>query len=163
MSQANKPRGSWVILVSIVLAYLLTLTPMPDWAGLWRPDWVGMVLIYWCMALPHRVSVGAAWSTGLLLDVLTASLLGQHALGYTLMIAVVDALHQRLRLFPRWQQAVGVFVLIATSQLPMLWARGILGQAPEDLSFLYSALTSMLLWQWLFVVLRDARRTFHVT
>ncbi len=159
----QKAHGSWVILISVGIAYLLSLSPMPEWAAPWRPDWVGMVLIYWCMALPNRISVGAAWSIGLLDDVLTASLLGQHALGYTLVAAITVALHQRLRIFPRWQQSVVVFGLITLSVLPAQWAKGMMGRGPEDLSFLYPAITSMLLWHWLFIVLRDARRTFHVT
>ena len=72
--------GGWIIVTSFLAALALTVLPLPDWVALIRPEWVALVLIYWCMALPGRVGVGFAWITGLLLDVLRAGLLGQHAL-----------------------------------------------------------------------------------
>ena len=66
--------------MSFVVSLMLTALPMPEWASLWRPAWVALVLIYWCMALPARSGVLVGWSVGLLLDVMTGTLLGQHAL-----------------------------------------------------------------------------------
>ena len=51
----------------------------------WRPAWVALVLVYWCMAAPDQVGVVAGWTTGLLLDVMTGTLLGQHALGLSVV------------------------------------------------------------------------------
>src|SRR5690606_27167374 len=84
---AMKPEhnAGWAIILSFAVAFMLTAVPLPEWAASWRPAWVAMVLIYWCMALPERVGIGAAWCLGLLLDVQQGTLLGQHALGLALI------------------------------------------------------------------------------
>ena len=43
--------------------------PLPGWLDPFRPEWVALVLIYWCMAVPNRVGVGVAWIVGLLQEV----------------------------------------------------------------------------------------------
>jgi rod shape-determining protein MreD len=53
----------WIIALSLVIALMLTALPLPEWAVNWRPAWVAMVLIYWCMALPERVGIGVRWGS----------------------------------------------------------------------------------------------------
>ena len=67
----TRHHGGGVILVTFIAALLLTIIPLPDWARYLRPDWVGLVLIYWCLALPERVGVSTGWFMGLLVDLLT--------------------------------------------------------------------------------------------
>src|SRR3569623_1665920 len=73
--------GGGIIVTSFVIAFMLTIVPLPSWLSPLRPEWVAMVLIYWCIALPQRVSVGYGWLDGLFVDVLRGALLCQHALG----------------------------------------------------------------------------------
>ena len=58
-------QGSWIIFFSFIVAFMLTAMPLPEWASNWRPMWVTMVLVYWCMALPTKVGIGIAWTAGL--------------------------------------------------------------------------------------------------
>ena len=154
--------GGGAIILSFVVAFMLTAMPVPEWAANWRPDWVAMVLIYWCMALPDRVGIGIAWVLGLLLDVQQGTILGQHALGLSLIAYLTLISHQRLRVFPLMQQAMIVCVYLLLFQLLILWIRGLIGVPPEHWTFWMPAFTSMLLWPWLFIVLRDIRRKYHV-
>ena len=155
--------GNWVIVLSLLLALVLTLLPLPSWAAPYRPDWVALVLIYWCLALPERVSVGIGWSMGLLLDGLSGTLLGQHALGLTVMMYLTAKLHQRIRLFPIWQQSLTVMLLLAMNQMLVLWVSGILGRPPHSWLYWAPSLSGLLLWPWLCGLLRDLRRRFRVT
>ncbi len=155
--------GSWVIVLSLLIALVLTLLPLPYWAAPYRPDWVALVLIYWCLALPERVNVGIGWGMGLLLDGLSGTLLGQHALGLTVVTYLTANLHLRIRLFPIWQQALTVMVLLTADQILVLWVNGILGRPPHSWLYWAPSLTGMLLWPWLFASLRDLRRRFKVT
>lgn len=155
--------GSWMILLSFIAAFILSIIPLPTWAVEWRPDWVAMVLIYWCIAVPQRVSVATGWVAGLVEDVLSNVLLGQHALSLCIIAYFSVQMHRQVRVFPIWQQAFFVALLIISSRFPELWIRGILGKNTLGWSFAFPALTSMLLWPWLFILLRDIRRHYHVS
>jgi len=158
----EKPQKGWVIAATFVVALILAATPMPEWARYWRPEWVALALIYWCMALPQRVGVGIGWLLGLLEDVIKGALLGQHAIGMAIIAFIVVRTHQRIRVFPFVQQAIIVFFLISLSRLLVLWVKGVIGQAPGSFSYLLPALTSMLLWPWVYIILRDIRRRYKV-
>ena len=159
----EKPKGRIVIIASYILAFMLTAMPLPDWALAWRPCWVAMVLIYWCMALPNRVSTGTAWLLGLLIDVLQGTLLGMNALGFALIAYFVQTSYQRLRVYPLTQQSLVIGFFLAMYLLISLWIRGVSDDPKVTWDYWMPLVTSMLLWPWLFIVLRDMRRKFHVT
>ncbi len=154
--------GGWVIVGTFILALMLTMLPLPEWAELFRPEWVAMVLIYWCMALPERIGVGIGWTLGLLLDVVKGTLLGQNALALALVAYLTLRLHQRVRVFPLWQQALFVLILVALDQMLVLWVKGVIGQPPGSWLYWLPSFTSTLLWPWVFLILRDLRRQFQV-
>ncbi len=158
-----KHHGSGIIVLSFLAAFMLTAMPLPDWAQAWRPVWPGMVLVYWCMALPHRIGIGVAWSVGLLLDVQQGTLLGQNALGFSLIAFMTLVLHQRLRVCSLAKQAVVVASMLLIFLLISLWIRSMAGYPPQQWSYWMPTVTSMLLWPWLFIVLRDIRRKYKVT
>lgn len=155
--------GSWVIFSSFFIALILTLVPLPVWAQAFRPEWVTLVLIYWCMALPSRINISWAWVAGLLLDVTLGNLLGMHALSLTVVAFLTIKLYQRIRVYPLGQQAFAILILVAMSQLLNLWVRGIIGTPPNSWTYWLPSVTSALLWPWLFIIMRGARRHFRVS
>ncbi len=155
--------GGWLILLTFVVAMILTIAPLPELLRHFRPEWSALVFIYWCMALPHRIGIGIGWMIGLLLDVLTGTLLGQHALGMTVIAFITINLHQRLRLFPLWQQAIFVWMVLNLYQLLLLWFYGITGQASRGPGFWISPIVGMILWPGVFLILRSLRRRFKVS
>lgn len=159
---ARNHHGGWVIFASFVIALMLVALPLPGWAEHLRPQWVVLVMIYWCMALPHRFGIGFSWLAGLFVDVLTGALLGQHALAYAVVAYVVIKLYQRVRVFPLWQQALLVFVLVLLSQLLTLWIKGAIGKVPDSWTYWLPSITSTLIWPWAFLLMRDIRRRFRV-
>jgi rod shape-determining protein MreD len=165
MMDAGRPplRGGVVIVASFAVALVLAAMPVPDWAVGYWPDWASLVLIYWCLATPHRVSVGRGWLLGLTVDIMQGSLLGQNALAKTVVAFLAASLHLRVRMFPMWQQSITVLVLIAINQGINLWIKGMVGG--YDLTWIQwmPAVTSALIWPWLFVILRDLRRYARVT
>ena len=155
-------QGGWVIFLSFIAALMLTLVPLPDWAAYLRPEWVTIVLIYWCMALPERVGVGIGWLAGLFLDVVHGAVLGQYAMALALIAYFTLNLHQRLRVYPMGQQALVVLLLVLLQQLLVIWIKGFIGESVDSLRYWLPSLTTMLLWPWLFVILRDLRRQYGV-
>ena len=158
----GKRHGGSVILLTFVIALFLTVIPLPEWARYVRPDWAGLVLIYWCMALPERVGVATGWFTGLLIDLLTGSLLGQHALALTVVAYLTLRFHQRLRLFPVLQQSLTVLVLLILHQLLALWVSRIIGRPGAPWFFWMPSVLGMLIWPLVFSMLRGMRRGFRV-
>ncbi|MBX9604587.1 MAG: rod shape-determining protein MreD [Gammaproteobacteria bacterium] len=158
----DKPHRIWVIALSFLVAFMLTAMPLPDFALPWRPAWIAMALVYWCMALPERVGVLTGWVIGLILDVMHGSILGQHALGLAFVAYVVLQYHQRLRVFPLVQQALIIGSIAFVYLFAMLWIYRLLGSVDYGFSYLFGALTTGLLWPWVYIVLRDVRRRARV-
>ena len=151
-----------IIWVSIFVSMVLVTIPMPQQfpieLGFLRPDWVLMFLIYWIIALPHRVGVLTAWSSGILVDVLSGCFIGQHALAYAIVSYAASNLYQRLRMFSVWQQAIVVLSFLVTDQLIEFGVESILGFSEWKWWYLSPALSGAFLWPWVFLVLRVVRR-----
>lgn len=155
-------KGTSVIILSFIASMMLIIFPMPTWAQSFRPEWTAMILIYWCNAIPHRVSIGTAWTVGLFSDALTGTLLGQHALGYSILAYLCILLHERIRIYPLWQQALTVLMLLTLNQLIHLWITGIIGNPPRTWLYWVESVMGMLLWPWLFIFMRNVKRKFQI-
>ena len=154
--------GGIIILLTFAMAMLLTIVPLPDALRILRPDWVALTLIFWCLVLPYRVSVGSGFIAGVLLDVLTGTLLGQHALALSLVAYICVRLHQRIRAYPVWQQALTVLVLLVLHQMLTLWVDSTIGRPARPLSYWLPSLVGMLLWPFAFRFLSALRLNFSV-
>jgi rod shape-determining protein MreD len=150
--------NSLPVLVSFLVALMLTSLSLPESVNIFRPEWLVLVLIYWCMAIPERVGIFTGWLLGLTLDVMHGSLLGQNAMALSIIAYLVSILHLRVRMFPLWQQSFMVFMLVLVHLALNAWVRGITGQFTITWAYWMPALTSALIWPFLFVVLRDLRR-----
>ena len=162
---ADKPiqHGNGIIITSFIIAIMLTALPLPEWAINWRPAWVPIVLIYWCMAVPDRIGISVAFVLGLLLDVMHSNVLGQNALGLVLIAYISLKSYQRMRVFPLAQQAVLVCFYLLLYEVMMFLITSYTGSQTGDWTYWMPAVTSMLIWPWLFIILRDIRRKFHIS
>lgn len=158
----SRHQGGHVILLSLLTSLLLDITPLPDNLQAFRPNWPALFLLYWCLALPQRIGVASAWFIGLLQDVLTGTLLGQHALTLSILAYITLRFHQRMRPFPPWQQALIVALLLLLIQLITLWINGIIGRSINSWSYWLPSLVGTLLWPLIFHSLRKIRRWFNV-
>jgi len=147
-----------VIYLSLLVALVLMIMPLPDWAQIYRPNWMALVMIYWSMALPKRVGLWFAFLCGIILDTSLGTLLGQHTLALVLIIAINTNFYQRIRVLALAQQAIYVFVLLLLNQVVVAWVEGFLGRSTPLLAFFGAPFIGMLIWPWVFVVLRDIRR-----
>ncbi len=156
-------RSPWIFIgLTFFIALVLSIMPLPIWLNAFRPDWLALVLIYWTMALPHRVNIGVAWFMGFVLDILLGSVMGVHAFAMALVIFVSASNFQKLRNFSIWQQSAIIFVFLVLYHFVIFWANRFLIQVDFSVSYLYPALTSCLFWLWLFPVLRGYRRRLRI-
>jgi rod shape-determining protein MreD len=107
------PVSNTFILGSMLAAIFLNGLPWEGIGLMLRPDFVALVLLYWCMHKPWRVGIGLSWVVGIFADVADASLFGQHALSYTLLAFGGVVLHRRLQMFDLRQQTIQVFWIFA--------------------------------------------------
>ncbi|MGI9320151.1 MAG: rod shape-determining protein MreD, partial [Thiogranum sp.] len=75
---------------------------------------------------------------------------------------LTQRLHLRIRLFPLLQQAFTVMVLLILHQLLALWISRIIGRPGVPWYFWTPSLLGMLLWPFIYVLLRNMRYRFHV-
>lgn len=161
--RASFGKRVFIIGLTVCIAMMLTILPLPNWSIWLRPEWLLLVVVYWCLAIPERMSVGIAWALGLLLDVLEGTLLGQHALALAVVAYFIVKFHPRIRLFPIWQKTVIVFVLSVVYLGLLYWIQGMMGVLPNTWEYWLPAITTALLWPWVFIILRDLRRKFNVS
>lgn len=147
-----------VIYLSLLVALVLMILPLPDWAQIYRPNWMALVMIYWSMALPKHVGLWFAFFSGIILDTSLGTLLGQHTLALVLIITINLNFYQRIRVLALAQQAIYVFVLLLINQVVVAWVEGFLGRSTPLLAFFGAPFIGMLIWPWVFVILRDIRR-----
>jgi len=151
-----------VLMASFGIALGLDLMPLPHWLAYWRPDWLALVLIYWGMALPDRVGLGTAWLLGLLLDVLTGTILGAHALALVLIAYVVQRFYLQLRAFPVWQQSFFLLFLLALYQLPLIWLLA-LGAQHQPILAWQTIISGSLMWPLIFASLRGMQGRYDLS
>ncbi|HEX6928418.1 MAG TPA: rod shape-determining protein MreD [Gammaproteobacteria bacterium] len=160
---SNGAQGRWIIILSLFIGLSLALWPLPDMLRPFWPAWPALILVYWCLALPHRVNVGTFWVIGILLDVLKGALLGEHALALAVLAFATTRWHLQVRVFPVSQQILVVALLLAIYEFLLFWIRGI---AAVGQPFFYSiapVLSGALVWPWMYFLLRGLRRRHLVS
>lgn len=158
----TRHHGGIFIVLSFAAAMLLTIVPLPDGLRPLRPDWVTLTLIFWCLVLPYRISVGSGFVAGLLLDTLNGTLLGEHALSLSLIAYLCVRLHQRIRVYPMWQQVLMVMVFLTLHQLLTLWIDSVIGRPMPSPGYWLPPLVGGLLWPVIYQLLTSLRINFSI-
>ncbi len=138
------PVKPWFIALTLGAALFLNLVPYGQLPGV--PDWVALVLAFWCVREPLRVGMGTAFVLGLVLDVAYASAMGQHALAYVLLAFTAASLSRRVLWFPLMQQALHILPLLLATQAVMVGARLLGGADFPGWSYFLGSLSATLLW-----------------
>jgi len=146
------------MVLTLVLALLFNLLPWRDVTGV--PDLVAVVLAFWCIHQPRRIGIGIAWTLGLLLDAGNGALLGQHALGYSVLAFLAFSVHRRILWFPPWQQALHMLMMLLSAQFLMLLVRLAAGAGFPGWTYFAGSLISAALWPAIsFVLLLPQRQS----
>ncbi len=145
---------------SLIGALLLNMVQnMGLWGrAAWTPDVMVVVLVFWTVHQPLRVSIGAAFLFGLLMDVHQGGLLGQHALAYTVLSFLAITIHRRLLWFTVPSQAAQVFPLFLVAHAIELILRMLGGGSFPGLGILVAPFAEAALWPIASIILLVPQR-----
>ena len=102
--------------------------------------------MFWSIYQPRKVGIGIAFLMGLVMDVHSASLLGENALAYTLLSYFAITIHRRVLWFRPSVQALHVLPLLVVMQVvQMLIQLAVTGNLPGWLYFAQS-IVATLVW-----------------
>ena len=147
----NNPFNIGRYIFSIVIAMCFNVAAWPQPMALFNPDWILLVLIYWTLATPERAGIFSGWAIGLLTDVLTGRMLGQHALTYSLVVYMCLKLHKRLRQYPLLQQG------LLSSQLIIFWIENTQNTTHFQAHFWLPIITGTFCWPLVYSFVRRIR------
>jgi rod shape-determining protein MreD len=153
----SAPARRLPVIISILIALMLTIAPLPDWMATFRPDWLALTLIYWAMWLPRSWSVGSAWLVGLVLDVSQGTLLGQNALALCFVVFVTVRVHLLMRVFPMSQLTATVFSLLALYQFILFWINGVAGIPVPAITYWAPVISGAVFWPVVTILFNGAR------
>jgi rod shape-determining protein MreD len=153
-----RPAKPWFIALTLSIAFAANVVPFAGVALMLRPDFVALVLLYWCIQEPRYVGVGTAWVVGLLMDVGDATVFGQHALAYAVLAYGAEYFRRRVLRFPLWQQAVQVAALLVICALLVLLVRFVGGAPLPTWTYVAPPLVGALLWPLVSVLLQTPQR-----
>jgi rod shape-determining protein MreD len=155
MTSSHESRS--LIFLTIIVAGLLSLLPLPAVLLPFKPYWVAMVVIYWSLETHDIIGLGLAFLIGLILDIFSGSLMGLHALSLVVMVFLVQRFRSRLRFFPPWQQALSVLGLLVNDRIILIWITVLLGEPLPTWKYWLPPLVGMAVWPWLFLLLDRIR------
>ncbi|SRR5690554_873800 len=141
------------MVVSLFLALLLSVAPIPDFLQVARPLWLALVLVYWVFESSPNFKITLAWVMGLAQDVLYGTLFGVHALFLIFVVFATLRFSQRLKMFPLWQQVIFLMVVFSLGQTFVFWINQFAGTDALVTSYIFPALISSLFWPWLYMIM----------
>jgi rod shape-determining protein MreD len=149
------PANPLFIWGSLLFAYVLNMLQNVGFLGraAWTPDLLALALVFWAVHQPQRVGIGAAFVFGLLMDVYQGSVLGQHALAYSVLSFFATTIHRRLLWFNLPTQALHVLPLLAIAHAVELAVRMLVGGVFPGFLMLLAPVCESLLWPVVSVLL----------
>ncbi len=154
MIRRDTPGLRWV---SIGLAFLFMLIPLPEqWAAA-RPFLLAQVLVFWVLEAPEKMGLGRVFVIGLALDLAGFVLLGEHALRLLVIAGIVHQMRSQFRFYPVWQQSL-VLLAVFYLDLFLYWClHRLQGEIPSTSGLWFSPLLAFLIWPWLYMWLDNLR------
>jgi len=120
-----------VVLLTL-LALAATVVPLPELIEPFRPNFVALTVLWFCLLSPRLLGLSYAWITGLALDGFAGVLLGQHALTLTVIAYVACKLRLQIRAFPPLQQSAVILALLWLNEFLLFWIDGVAGHEITD-------------------------------
>ncbi len=139
----------WRISLTLTMALLLTIIPLPTVLMGLRPAWVLIVIIYLEYYLSNSFSVPLVFFMGLALDILLSSIIGEHIFALTLVTWIASNKWKRFYFFSMSQQLALLAFLVLSYQLILLLVDAFAGFSVSLMNCVASTISTVLIWPWI--------------
>lgn len=146
------------ILLFFIAALVMELAPWPTGFQAFKPSWLILVLTYWALAIPNKVSIGMAFLLGVIWDLVLGSTLGVHALVLSVAFYFIAKNYLVLRNLSLWFQSLLVIIFVFAIRLAIFFVELFLHSAVFNWQEIFGAIASGILWPWVFLLMRKMRR-----
>ena len=150
------PANPLFVAATLVAALLIEMLPVGRHPG--SPDLMALVLVFWIVHQPQRVGVGLGFLFGLITDVHSGAVLGQHALAYSLLGYFAITIHRRLLWFGIVEQTLQVFPVFLAAHAVALVVRLLAGDMFPGWWLLLAPVLEALLWPLVTLLLLAPQR-----
>ena len=147
-----------MLLCVFIVAMVLEIIPWPAGFQAFKPSWLVLVLTYWVLAIPNKISIGTAFAVGVMWDLILGSTLGVHALVLSIYAYLLAINYLILRNLSLWMQSLLVMLFVFAIRLTVFLIELLLHSATFNWQEIFGALISGILWPWVFLLLRKIRR-----
>lgn len=154
MIRRDSPALRWL---SIALAFFIMIIPMAEWLAALRPFVLALVMMFWILETPRKMGLGRVFLIGLLLDLASFAMLGEHAFRLLLMAGVVHQLRNQFRFYPIWQQSLFMLAILYVDLVVLSGLRLIQGLPQPAIETWISPVLAFLIWPWLYMFLDNLR------
>jgi len=153
---ANPLFVAFTLVTALLVNMLVNISLVGNAA--WMPDFLALVLVFWCVHQPRIVGIGIAFFLGVATDVHQSALLGQHALTYTALGFFATVIQRRLLWFTVPSQAMQVLPLFLAAHAMELLVRMMSGALFPGWSIFLAPVLEALLWPVVSVILLAPQR-----
>lgn len=140
------PAKTGYVLLTLIAALILNFAPLNTLLFTLRPDFVALVILYWCINQPQRLGMTLAFCAGLMMDVHYAGILGHNAMVYCTVVYMASVFRRRISIFSLMKQAPQIGLILIVMQTFQILIAMINEANFPGWHFYLPSLTGTLLW-----------------
>jgi rod shape-determining protein MreD len=132
-----------------LLVLVFAILPLPlAWDGI-RPPTYLLFIIYLDYYWPERANLSFVFVVGILLDVLSASVIGQHPFSLIVTLSIAGLYARRFLFISMAQQMAFIGLLCFLNELTLMITNAFLGYHYSLFTLIMNACLGLLCWPWM--------------
>ncbi|MEM9243811.1 MAG: rod shape-determining protein MreD [Pseudomonadota bacterium] len=151
-----------IIIISFIIALMITVMPWSSWLIWLRPDFTLLVLLYWVMTRPYLIGIRTAFVLGIFVDLLDGTVLGLHAFAYVVLTYIVIKYHRKFNAISSLQNIVLTAAILLLYSIIILAIQSFTGNSPATFLYWLSFVGNVIFWLLIYWVLTKICRRYHV-
>ncbi len=153
----SRDKNPWIFWISIFVAMMLMVMPIAPVLQPFRPAWIALVLAYWIIETPEKVSMTLAFFLGWIEDLVVGSVMGENALRLVVITFILMQFRARIRFFPLSQQALVIAAVLLNDRLISTVLHTFWGVPNQPAVAWVTPLIGFALWPLIFMALDSLR------